>query len=356
MNKPDSATPIFFGFQFPHHGDRAAFAALAHELAQRGVKVKRFPYPAFPRYIPGRIRSRLACAWFRMNEYRVAGDFIKGRAVYYYFPENSAFRAGQWRKRGGRLLLTCHQPATPDYLDGIRVRSPGFYRALEAADDIILYSAVGISLYQLRFPHAHIHAVPYGVYTSFFIRKDPYLPPPPSSQTLRILTVGNWLRDYCLWAKVIAAISRFRSVEATVIANRETVKQAQCQAAALGGINCRFLSGISNEELKDEYQRAHLFFLPLTDAWSNTALLEAMSMGVPIAVTDLPATREYVGDAEAVFFRNDDASAVAQEILALCANPADCMRRSDLSRRRAETSFDWPIIAKKYYELYTETP
>lgn len=352
MNSKHSARSVLFGFQFPHHGERSAFTAMAREMRQYDVDVKVFAYPRIAPWLPGRLRSTLARAWYRLNEYRVARDFNRKRTVHYYFPENSAFQAARWRKKGGRLILTCHQPASAEYFVAIKkMGSVGFSRALAAADDIVLMSSEGLDVYRTHFPGARIHVIRYGVDVSYFHRDAPYQPPSPSRMPVRLLTVGNWLRDYDFWGATVRELRRHRHIEATVIGNKDTLQRA-CTVATADLSSCRFLSGISNHDLKMEYERAHILFLPLKNAWANTAILEAMAMGLPIAVTDLNATREYLGNDGALFFSHRDVHRVASDILALCARPEYCVRQSAELRRRAETDFSWAAIVKKYYDLY----
>lgn len=343
---------VFYGFQFPHHGQFSAFSALSREFEQQGVKVFRMPFPNIPGWMPGRVYGELYSRWFRLNEYRLKAEFNAGKLVHYFFPENSLYKAPLWKK-GGQLVLSCHQPA--ERLEGMAKSKTGkyFFEGLKAADSVVLMASCELDAYRALAPSADVICIPHGVDTDFFC-------PDSSVKTatknrFRILTVGNWLRDYSLWAETVCGVSaRLRDVEFVVIANSETL--AEVRKNLIGTVaNVSLLHGISDEALRCEYQKADLLFLPLTNSWANNALLEGMASGRPLVVTDLPATREYAGD-DACFIEKGSSNAAIEMILQLCG---DQNRRDELGRKareRMESQFTWRIIAKQYMDLYQRLP
>ena len=77
-----------------------------------------------------------------------------------------------------------------------------------------------------------------------------------------------------------------------LVRNRENRKQFSLTKTA----NTTFMYGISDPELRKLYNRSRFSFLPLLDAVANNALLEGLSMGKQILVSDLPASRFYGAD------------------------------------------------------------
>ena len=101
-----------------------------------------------------------------------------------------------------------------------------------------------------------------------------------------------------------------------------------------------------------EYETCNVFYLPLTDAMANDALLEALSLGVPSVVTDLPATRDYAGDEGMVFIPRWELDPAVAAIEDLLASPERAAALGARARTRAEKHFDWPIMAEAYRQLY----
>ena len=335
---------FFYGFQFPHHGRFTAFSALSKGLEQIGIPVFRTSFPSFLDHKGLRRFMRL---WFQVNEYRLRPHFSDGSLVHYFFPENSLFRAPKWKK-DGKLVLSCHQP----YEQMARARSEGklvpFFEGLRAADAVVLMASCEIEAYRTFAPDSEILCIPLGVDTDFFFPGQSPLPP---DGCFKVLTVGNCLRDYELWAKVVErVVSDNPYVNFTVIANPDRIDLAT-RNLTTGPRNVRTLHGISDEQLRSEYQRADIIFLPLVNAWANNALLEALACGKAVVITDLPATREY-GGAAACYVEKGSVAAAAEALLRL---GADSDARSILgwdARQRVEAQFSWKRIAEQHRSLY----
>jgi len=339
---------VFYGFQFPHHGQFSAFSALSSALADQGVVVRKFPLLNIPSYIPGRICGMMTSGWFRAQETRLKSAFSRGDLVHYFFPENSLFQAPKWKKNGS-LVLSCHQPI--EQLAELRRQGalPHFFKGLEAADAVVLMASCELDAYRELAPNAEVLCIPHGVDTDFFCpgaaREE--------GRQFRILTVGNWLRDYDLWAQVVGRVSvTSPDVEFSVLANPDQLAAALANLKSGRG-KVRVLQGISDEQLRDEYRHADLIFIPLTNAWANNALLEGMSCGRPVVATDLPAIREYAGDAVR-FIEKGEVDAAVDAIIELrrAGDERELMGRQ--ARIRMENQFSWRHIAKQYLHLYAE--
>ncbi len=342
---------VFYGFQFPHHGRFAAFSALSREFEKTDVTVCRARFPNIPKWMPGRAHAYAYIQWFKLNEYLLRSAFDAGKLVHYFFPENSLYKAPSW-KRNGRLVLSCHQPA--DQLDSLAKWPAGkfFFEGLKAADSVVLMASCELDAYRALAPSSSVICIPHGVDTDFFC-------PESGGGTavkeagFRILTVGNWLRDYSLWVETVRRVSaRCKDVEFTVIANSGTLSEVRKNLNGLAP-NVRLLHGVSDEVLRDEYKKADLIFLPLKNSWANNTLLEGLSCGCPMVVTDLPATREYAGDA-ACFVGKGDPDAAAEKILQLYASPEARAALGRKARERIERQYGWNRIAQQYINLYDQ--
>lgn len=338
---------IFFGFSFLHHGPHTAFRGLATALSdQRVIDIT----PDILARVPPRLARPLLWRWLEWNEWRLYPYFREGgRVIHYFFPENTLRHGHRW-KGDNRLLVTLHQP--PDRME-LMMRDPHYDRLTEgirAADGIVVQSDSHREPFQTLFPGIPVHYIPLGVAAGHYRRRLPLRRPadgPP-----RILTVGNWLRDYALWAKTVRVLhERHPGIEFRVVANPGILEEAR---AELGSHPARvhYLRGLTDDELMREYETCNVFYLPLTDAMANDALLEALSLGVPSVVTDLPATRDYAGDEGMVFIPRGELDPAVAAIEDLLASPERAAALGARARTRAETHFDWPIMAEAYRQLY----
>lgn len=122
----------------------------------------------------------------------------------------------------------------------------------------------------------------------------------------------------------------------------------QTAASGSGDIVCTgFLSG---QELHEIYLHAGIFALPSSHEGLPISILEAMSYGIPIIASDIPANRELAGIAIDYFPMGDiealtrllEKKAVVQFESALCEQIRDIIR----------TNYSWRDIAKKTFSVY----
>jgi len=285
--------------------------------------------------------------WLRYGEYRLRGHLRSAtpRCVHYIYPETSLQQSWRWKGRH-KFVLTVHQPR--EYLERMRqqVVHEGFFHGLEAADAVVATDPESLEAYRAYAPQARLETIPHGIDTEFF---RPVL---DSGERSVILTMGNWLRDYECWAKVVRALLvQVPTVEFVVIANPDILRHA---SAALGTRSSRvqFSTGLSDLELRAAYARAQLMFLPLKDSAANNSILESLAMGLPIVVTDLPATRFYVGTEAGCYVRNTDVEGCVATVTRLADDVTQRQRMAAAGRARAVAEFSWPRIADRYRALY----
>lgn len=333
---------VFYGFGFLHHGPHAAFHGLAAQLDQEQVIDIT---PRFLRHLPAAWRTPLQWRWLRYNEARLRPLYRdpSRRCFHYFFPENTMFRAADWKGRH-TLSATCHQP-----IETFRAREhQPFYRdllrSLRACDALVVQSSADVDGYREFLGIPRVEVIPLGVDASFF---QPG-PVPPGQRPPHILTVGNWLRDYPTWAATVRDVHAQRpDAEFTVIANPSTLARAR---AALGDSTApvHWRSGISDRALREAYQRSRLLYLPLENAMANDALLEALACGLPIVVTDLPATRDYVPAGAGRFVPRGDHRAGAAALLNLLDDADAATLQGRTARSHALQYLDWPVIMNRY--------
>ncbi len=108
--------------------------------------------------------------------------------------------------------------------------------------------------------------------------------------------------------------------------------------------------GVSDDEYAELLGGAHALVSASRDEGFGIPLVEAMSLGTPVVVSDIPIFREIGGDA-ALVAPADDASAFAERLRAL-EDPAEWEARSAASREQARL-FDWDRSAGILLEVLT---
>lgn len=117
------------------------------------------------------------------------------------------------------------------------------------------------------------------------------------------------------------------------------------------GARLIFHNGASDEEYSRELLRATALVTASRDEGFGIPLVEAMGLGTPVVVSDIPIFREIGGDA-AAFFPPDDAEALVRQVRAL-EDPGTWAARSAAGRERA-TAYSWKASAQKLLEILQE--
>lgn len=112
--------------------------------------------------------------------------------------------------------------------------------------------------------------------------------------------------------------------------------------------------GKASDEMLDRlYRNANLFVLPTLFEGMPTVVLEAMARGLPIAVTDVGATRELVDDTNGFIIPKRNPGSLAATLRTF-AQLSDERRRSlgMASLRKVRERFTWSAVAAAHVRLF----
>ncbi|MEY3758733.1 MAG: hypothetical protein RIR39_224 [Pseudomonadota bacterium] len=125
----------------------------------------------------------------------------------------------------------------------------------------------------------------------------------------------------------------------------------QCEvtkkAAEAGVVMTGFLRGLTLQEL---YAHAGLFVLPSSHEGLPIALLEALSYGLPVLASDIPANLE-IGLSAEHYFPLGDIETLADRIILLSSVSQTMVERNRI-RAWVTQRYDWRDIAEKTLGLY----
>ena len=118
--------------------------------------------------------------------------------------------------------------------------------------------------------------------------------------------------------------------------------------------NVKLLSGITDEELREEYRMASCFLFTTEAATANNALLEALSCGAPIVAEAVGGVPEYLSADCGVLVQQGDHLGLRQAILGLVGSPLRRKVMSIASRNRA-MELDWSNVARQTEAVYARS-
>ena len=94
--------------------------------------------------------------------------------------------------------------------------------------------------------------------------------------------------------------------------------------------------------------------LPLSESFGLT-VIEAMSLGKPVVISDIGCFREIVREGESgLFFSSADHNQLAKKLIMLLKDRALCLRLGEQARADVRTRFDIRSVARKTSGLYKE--
>ncbi|MBP7654479.1 glycosyltransferase family 4 protein, partial [Candidatus Dependentiae bacterium] len=100
---------------------------------------------------------------------------------------------------------------------------------------------------------------------------------------------------------------------------------------------------------------AQIYVLPSLCEPFGMSILEAMSCGLPVIVTDAGGAPEVVGANNSEFVVPvRDSEKLAEKIISLLLNYEKCKSKGKDNREYAVRNFDWRLISAKYNSLYDE--
>jgi len=217
-------------------------------------------------------------------------------------------------------------------------------------DRINLYSFpdrfIGLTKYQSAWAKntnrfVKVETIPNGVDTTRFKDDSPRI----KNKTKIILAVGAFSKEK-RHELTINAVAKLSDAKLIVVGGGGDKKQKIIEHGlrVLGKKRFEFAS-VPFERMPEYYKSADVLTFP-TVPWESfgIVMVEALSCGLPVVVSDDPIRREIVGDA-GLFVDPTDTQAYAKALdMALSIN------WGDKPRRQAE-KFSWDIIADKYMTL-----
>ena len=141
------------------------------------------------------------------------------------------------------------------------------------------------------------------------------------------------------WKLVLVGASEYPDAYAAAVT-------ARAQATA-GAVMAGYQSGLALREL---YTHAGIFVLPSSHEGLPIALMEALSYGLPVVASDIPAHLE-IGLDDTHYFRLGDVSALADRLASFARNPWPSELREKTRSWLAERE-DWRSVAERTLGCY----
>lgn len=270
-------------------------------------------------------------------------NIFNSAALIHYSHGEPYFGLGSKFKRivSSKIVLTNHQPVSWWEKEKTSVSK------FEKADSVIALSEYDKEYFS-SVSKCNVVYIPHGVDTDFFA-------PPNQKNTnnkFKVLFSGRYLRDINTLTKLVKRVGRHKDIEFVIIYFDKTKVDNKELSEISEYPNVHWLSNLSEIEYLNEYQNADCCLIPLLDSTANNAILEAMSCGLPIISTNLPALKSYLREDYSILTSMYNVDDLYEALLNLYSNRELCLKMGKTARSIAEREFDWRVIAKKTTEHF----
>jgi glycosyltransferase involved in cell wall biosynthesis len=299
---------------------------------------------------PGQLAHLPELAWHRTSAPTSIREPLVARQVRGLAPE-VVFTPMQTMGSWGRdypLVLTLHdliyyrnRTPPPEFAAPIRLLWRLYHLAwwpqrvlLNRADAVVTVShATAALIAQHRLTRRPVTVVPNA--------PEPLPDLPRTERTPTLVYMGSFM-PYKNVATLAAAMGSLPDHELHLMSRVAEAQRARLHALAPGG-RLVFHDGATDETYHDLLRGATALVTASRDEGFGIPLVEAMGLGTPVVVSDIPVFREVGGDA-ATYVDPDDVAGFVRAVREL-DDPAQWARRSALSRERA-AHYTWDASAK----------
>jgi len=171
-----------------------------------------------------------------------------------------------------------------------------------------------------------------------------------------ILTVARLVRQKGIH-HLIEAYGRLKTDKKLVIAGAAGFGTGEYAAylrdLSRGNSSVVFTGFQSGESLAQLYANAYLYVHPSEAEGLSVSILEAMSYGRCVLVSDIPENLESI-DHSGLTFHNADPDDLAERLTALLNHPEIVRERGERARKWVSWEYDWGTIADRTAALYLD--
>jgi len=200
-------------------------------------------------------------------------------------------------------------------------------------------------------PDQKISVIHNGIDISEF---KPYLKKVDNNKEFSIICVSRLIERKGI-RFLIEAIGKLKDQYIKLILVGEGNQEKELKELAINlGISdmVEFKGYMNHDIIADLYKNSDVFVLPSLNEGMSNALLEAMSSGLPIIVTDTGGTAELV-DGNGVIIKKGSVDTIVEALENLMEDRDSMIRMGERSREMA-LGLSWTNVANKYSEMYEE--
>jgi glycosyltransferase involved in cell wall biosynthesis len=272
-------------------------------------------------------------------EFRVQRRWRRPQASHILYLENHFELLASWREGQRDIVGTIHLPPA--------VWKPEQCRLLSRLGAALVLYQRDMDYFKSHVGRGRVQFIHHGADTDFFRTG-----PPPDGRAPRILYSGVYLRNEPMLVRVVQKLATNHPDLRFDLLVPVHHRNSPALAPLLQHPAVTWHAGLNDDQLRALYQNAYLMLLPMNHSGANTAVVEALTSGLPVVTTDVGGIRDYAGGEILPLVANDDDDGMIALIEQYLGNPAWRNEIAARCRQFAEQKLAWPVVARLHAEFY----
>lgn len=179
----------------------------------------------------------------------------------------------------------------------------------------------------------------------------------PYKDTLNIFMAGRFMntKDYSTIIRAVDSLNKrgFDHIRVYFAGDGDTLEECKTLSNSLKTTHQVFFLGMLDEkQLVEEFKKADLYVHSSLAETMSTAIMQALAVGVPCLVSDIPGNHAIIKDGDnGWLFKTQDPIDLSEKILQLYKQRHLLSEMSIKSRKYAEKHLSMEVMFEKYYQL-----
>ncbi|MCP1716116.1 glycosyltransferase involved in cell wall biosynthesis [Methanocalculus alkaliphilus] len=256
------------------------------------------------------------------------------------------------------LVITNHgliSASAPEWFNVLYLKTIGKW-TLNAADAIICYTEDEKKrlIEYLHLDETRVTVISNGVNTDLFHPRN-YDHLTDQKGIIHLLWVGRFVKgkgvEFIIQA-MDTLVKEYPDLMLTLVGEGPEKRSIQNQIAGLGLENAiKIIDFIRNDEMPVVYQHSDIFLLPSLHEGVPRTVLEAMSCGLPVVISEFTHLRDLL-DGGGIMFPKKNVPALANCLRILINNEDQRKIMGNLARERIVRELSWDETVRRTLDLY----
>lgn len=332
-------------------GSHSAYHQICKGVKDRGNQISiQMTHRSLPNQVVGKLWSVFTGYPNRKPAHYAAAELYtyirylsnKDKLIHVLYFDNHVYLWDRWKKAPKNLISTIHHPAP------LKVSSEAELRLRKLSSAITLTS-VNFDYYESLIGEGNLSFIRHGVDTNFFH------PGELDKKQLRILYTGVNGRNLGMLTRVVEKLlALYPEVFFDFLLPKFFRKDSELSSLQSHS-RISWHENLSDDQLKNLYQKSYLLLMPFNECTANNAIVEALATGLPIVTTNIGGICDYGGGSIYPTVKNNNDDDMVDLVKQYIEDSSFHQKISASERKFATEHLSWSKISEDHLAFYEQT-